>query len=76
MLQAEQRWSNRDQLQAEQQGSIRLATGGAVEVECSTAGRAVEVNCGATVRQQGISFSCERYIAAEVGWQCGASVRW
>ena len=30
-----------------------LAAGEAAEVECSTAGRAVEVNCGAVVRQQG-----------------------
>ena len=54
MLQAEQRWSNWDQLQAEQQGSVRSAAGGAAGVGCSTASRAVEVDCGAAVRQQGI----------------------
>jgi hypothetical protein len=54
-------------LQAEQQGSVRLAIGGAArvglavgeaaEVEYSTTGRAVEVDCNAAVGQQGIGLA-------------------
>ena len=57
MLQAEQRWSNWDQLQAEQQGSVRSAAGGAAGVGYSIASRAVEVDCGAAVRQQSIGLA-------------------
>ena len=63
------------QLQAKQQvlvsygiqQGISLAVGEAVKVKCSTTGRAVEVNYGTIVRQQGISLAAKGTLQQRLG---------
>ena len=46
-------------------------TGGAAVVDYITAGRAVEVNCGAVGRQQGVNLAADR--SSKILVNCGQS---